>query len=610
MGEPEVPPESTPAKPKSERISESRLVRVAPRSLRSLLPSSKQRVAIVREIALPLILALVPLFWVLDASHRVSVMTLGRDQGIFQYIAWATSLGDVDYRDVRDVNGPLVHLIHRVFLFFGGADEHRFHVLDLSVTALSFAFLGACLPGLVARRAPSFLERIAWGIAAAVVLSAQYQLYLYWNQAQRESFCDWFFLASVGLQVARPARTARAASWQLVAIGALSSITWLGKPSFALFTVMQLGVLLVDRGERGRPAFALDRKARVLRFAMGAALGVAVPFLYLVRVGDPVAWAKITFHDVPQVYRYIWAKSAREILSQDGPLAVVQAGLASSAILIGLVAFRELPRRVLALALTPIVALVSLLAQHKGFGYHFHPLTAATHASWMAIVIALSERFRHSPRKRPLGRWLAIAAAAGYALEIASSMKGSPQLRDPWILAGGETAEKRSQKEYFDAFKTYDFFPWDLREGARYLASHTSPDARVQVYGMDPYLLFLAKRRSATPYIYAYDLNADAALDGGWSNRPSEPEMALIRGVRWSHEMDMLRKLRARPPEAFVFIDHSPLMSFADAWEDFRWCCPDSAKWVGGNYHAAKSFGEVHIWLRDDTTVPDAEGLP
>ena len=609
MAEPSRSTEPSPESGDGEdaRVSESKLKARAPRRTflaRVFLPTLKRRIAIVRQIALPLVLTLVPLFWVLDASHRASIMTLGRDQGIFQYIAWATSIGDVDYRDVRDVNGPLVHLIHRVFLMLGGEDEHRFHVLDLIVTALSFGAFGACLPGLVAKKTPSVLERIAWGIAGAVVLSAQYQLYLYWNQAQRESFCDWFFFASLGLQLAQPARTKKSAARRVIAIAALSSITWLGKPSFGLFTVMQLAVLLFDRD------VLLNRKERFKHFAIGSVIGLAVPFLYLVKVGDPIAWAKITFYDVPKVYRYIWAKSAREILSQDGPLALVQTGLASSAILCGLVAFRELPRRVLALALTPVVTLASILAQHKGFGYHFHPLTAATHGSWLVGVIALSERFRFTPRKKPLGRWIAVAAAAAFALEIASSMKGSPQLRDPWILAGGETPERRSEKEYFDWFKTYDFFPWDLREGATYLAASTSPNARVQVYGMDPYLLFLAKRRSATPYIYAYDLNADAALEGGWQNRPTEAEMDFIRGVRFTHEMDMLQKLKAAPPEAFVFIDRSPLMSYGDAWEDFRWCCPDSAKWVGANYHAAKTFGEVHVWLRDDSPVEDAEGLP
>ena len=73
----------------------------------------------------------------------------------------------------------------------------------------------------------------------------------------------------------------------------------------------------------------------------------------------------------------------------------------------------------------------------------------------------------------------------------------------------------------------------------------------------------------------------------------------------------MLARLKAAPPEAFVFIDRAPLISYQDAWEDFRHCCSESATWLAKNYHPAKSFGEVvHVWLRDDSPVPDAEGLP
>ena len=119
-----------------------------------LFSSPKAQVALVRRVLAPVLLALVPLFWVADATHRSSLTTLGRDQGIFQYIAWAVRHGDVDYRDVRDVNGPLTHLIHGVFLVLGGGDEHRFHVLELWATAVSFALVGACIPGLVTKRRP------------------------------------------------------------------------------------------------------------------------------------------------------------------------------------------------------------------------------------------------------------------------------------------------------------------------------------------------------------------------------------------------------------------------------------------------------------------------
>jgi hypothetical protein len=285
-------------------------------------------------------------------------------------------------------------------------------------------------------------------------------------------------------------------------------------------------------------------------------------------------------------------------------------GLAVSALLLGLVVMRALPRRALALGLAPACGVAVAIAQHKGFGYHFHPLTATTHMGVLVVIIMLGERFRGEPRRRPLGRFLTLGAAVAYALFVASSMRLSPHTRNVWILAGGETAERRSDKEYFDTFKSHDFFPWELRQGASWLAEVTGPNARVQTYGMDPYLLFLARRRAATPYIYAYDVNADAALDGGWSNRPTPPEQAHIKAVRAAHERDMLARLREAPPAAFVFVDRAPLTSWPDAWEDFRHCCTETADWVAAHYHAARSFGEVHVWLRDDSPVPDAEGLP
>lgn len=189
-------------------------------------------------------------------------------------------------------------------------------------------------------------------------------------------------------------------------------------------------------------------------------------------------------------------------------------------------------------------------------------------------------------------------------------MKGSPHIRNVWILAGGETPERRTREEYFNTFKSHDFFPWEMRQAATYLRQKTTESARVQVYGMDPYLLFLAQRKSATPYIYAYDLNDDAALDGGWSNRPTDLDVAHIKAARDAHEKDMLAKLEAAPPEAFVFIDRAPLISYPDAWEDFHHCCEVSAKWVATKYHPAKSFGEVHVWLRDDFAGEDERVIP
>jgi hypothetical protein len=148
-----------------------------------------------------------------------------------------------------------------------------------------------------------------------------------------------------------------------------------------------------------------------------------------------------------------------------------------------------------------------------------------------------------------------------------------------------------------------------MRETARYLREHTAPDDRVQEYGMDPYLLFLAQRRSSTPYIYAYDLDMDAALYGSdlpEGLHPDENESRRIRAIRDAHEEDFLARLKADPPAAFVFMDRAPLMTEdMDAWLDFAEHNATSAAWVAGRYKQTAVFGDDRVWLRRDR----AEGI-
>ena len=134
---------------------------------------------------------------------------------------------------------------------------------------------------------------------------------------------------------------------------------------------------------------------------------------------------------------------------------------------------------------------------------------------------------------------------------------------------------------------------------------------------MDSYLLFLAERMSATPYIYVYDLNADAALFGSWMPnglRPNWEQAGVIRAMRDAHERDLLVRLKKAPPAAFVFFDKSPLMSQPNAVADFTARCPESAAWTRANYRERAAFGEIHVWMRNDLDAPEVglqrEGAP
>ncbi len=563
---------------------------------------------LVRVLLVPLAVALPPLFWVAEATRRASLSTLGRDQGIFQYVAWALRHGARDYRDVRDVNGPLTHLVHVAFQALGGADEHRFRVLDLVVTGASFALVGACAPGLLSKRRPRRLDRAAWGLAGWVVLSGQYLLYGYWDIAQRESFFDWFMLPSVALQIVAHAPSARPYRARLmVVVGALSVVPWFGKPTYPVFTLAQIAVLLWD------DEIVSTRKTALAAFALGAAFGAASQLAFLVAYGDVGAYARIQLVDVPAMYRFIWPRAVADIFSE--PWRATQAifALVGSTVVMGLVSMGEMPRRAALLALVPMGALASVIAQAKGFPYHFHPVTSAVHMQWLAAAAWLSDRTRVARRRFAIARLFPLALGSLLALRIATAIVDSPHLRASWMLWGANTAEQRSKAEYFAHFPETDFFPFELRQAAEYLRRHTEPAERVQSYGMDPYVLFLAGRESATPYIYAYDLNADAALAGGTGGRPNPAQAARILAIRDANEADMLRRLETSPPAAFVFIDGSPLLSTFDAWEDFQSHCAHVAAWVRPRFREAARFGHDHVWLRLDrdpgSRAPDEERI-
>jgi hypothetical protein len=559
---------------------------------------------LLRSLVPPLAIALPPLFWVAEATRRASLTPLGRDQGIFQYIAWALTRGAVDYRDVRDVNGPLVHLVHMGLLALGGADEHRFRVLDLAVTGATFAWVGACVPGLRSRHAPDRVDRVAWALAGWVVLSGQYLLYGYWDLAQRESFFDWFMLPSVGLQLVaqaprRGADGPRRQARLLAVVGLLSVVPWSGKPTYAAFTLAQLAALLLDDG------LLLPRRKALIAFALGGAAGAAIPLTFLIWFGDARAFARIQLIDVPTMYRFIWSRAAADIFSN--PWCATQAifALVGGVGMLALILLGEMPRRAIAVALVPVCGLGSVVAQRKGFPYHFHPVTAAVHLQWLVFAAWLAERTRVAKRSSSIVRLAPVAAGLVIAFRVATAMEDSPHVRAVWLLWGGRTTEERTTREYFGHFPEPDFFPFEMRQTAAYLRRHTAPDDRVQVYGMDPYVLFLAERMSATPYLYAYDLNVDAALGGGTGGLPSDDQAARIRAFRAAHEADMLARLDARPPAAFVFLDRSPLLSDADAWDDFEAHCARAAAWVRARYRESARYGHDHVWLRLDLAPSD-----
>jgi hypothetical protein len=511
--------------------------------------------------------------WLADAAYRSTNSALGRDQGIFQYVAWAASQGEKLYRDVRDVNGPLVALLHLCLQKLGGDSARGFRTLDLVFTALTFAFAGACVPSL-SSRVVAWRERIPWALAAMVMLLAQYLTFGFWDTAQRESFFDWFLAIATGTILL--ARTGARGTRLLVVAGACSTAPVFGKPTYLLFTLAHAMTIALDHDSE------LPRGRRLLAFAAGGALTTIVMFGFLLAYGDVASWARITFSDVPAMYRFIWPRTPRAIVTMPGYALTAGVAVATTLLGIALVAMKRLPIRALAIVTMPTLGLVSVLVQAKGFPYHFHPVTFGIGLAGLALVFVVNEH----PRAPA---WLALAFATFFGVRAAMAAR----------MAGIYATWEHDAK-----YVRVDYFPESLAQAAAHLAATTKPDDRVQTYAMDAYVLFLAKRRSASPFIYAYDLNADAALNGSFDEdgpKPSPEEKARIQALRDGHERALVARVPERPPAAFVFVDKSPLMSSQDAISDFESHCPTAVTFVlppSGAYRETANFDGIRVWSR------------
>lgn len=554
-----------------------------------------------------LLVPLVALAW--NASYS----TIGRDQGIFQYIAWAVSQGDVDYKDVRDVNGPLTHLVHRIFLLFGSRDEHIFRSLDLAVTGAVFAFLGWMLPG-ISRKAntafeePSYVTRAFWSVASLVLLGAQYLHYLYWDLAQRESFSNWFMLpaALFALRALEPSfeldgDKKKARAWMIS--GALSGIAVFGKPTYAFFGIAIVFFLLLDREA------LLDRKQRFMAYALGVLVGVAAMVLFVVITGDLRAGASSYLGDA-RLYAMMWRRPAADIFTLPwGMKQHLWAGAAFGMTLL-LVLFRQAPTRLLLLPVLPIVGYAAIVVQGKGFPYHFHPVSAGLQLAGLGVWAWAFERTRSETLQGDSnGRKTAYAlahvgAAVGSLLVGRSLVESSPFRGATDLRIEGAHRETRETEKFFQRYRSHDFFPWEMREVAVYLKSRTDPRSKVQTYGVDPYLLFLAERKSASPFIYAFDLNFDASAAGARDQIRDPSELSEMLGrlekKRADHEAEMLEIFIEAPPAAFVFFDHAPFLSDPDALVDFATHNPKAASYLETNYELTKKVGPLRVWLRKD----------
>jgi hypothetical protein len=305
------------------------------------------------------------------------------DATIFHFIGNQVLLGEIPYRDIFDINMPLVYGLHAALVLAGGTGDLAWRIFDLSALAL----MVLCVCGL--------LRPAGWPaaiLAAAMILTVHLLLGAY-SAGQRDFLMAIAAVATAwgAASVAENPGPRRAV---LFAVGACAMAAASIKPTGILllaFPVVTIGHL----------------KLRDLMWTAGGALSVALAvFGTLALMGGFPAFVAMLFDLLP---RYA-AISDPPLLAAFAPLPLLLplAALAFAAAM----SLSRLPTpRLRAMMAITLFGMIHLIAQRKGFFYHIYPLAAGL-ACWGSWQLA----------RLPAG-WALIFLAATLLISVSSARK-------------------------------------------------------------------------------------------------------------------------------------------------------------------------------------------
>ena len=431
-----------------------------------------------------------------------------RDEGEYAYIAWRVLEGDVPYRDAFDQKPPGVFVAYlAAFTLFGPSVEavHGFMYVWTAFTALALY--------LVMRR---LADPLAAGFAVLLFSIVSIDPSVLATAANTEIFMLLPMVASLA-SLLRALDSPRARAWRACGVRG-GAACWFKPVAVANALFLAVAVVL-DARARGR---GIREVAPALAWlGLGAAAASAPVLLYFALMG---AWQPF----VDAVFLHNLAYSQRV------PLA---AGLRHAAFWMA----RQLPSLwliwVLAAAGLALPRLAGrrawailagfLLASAAGVsvGFYFRPhyfIQALPALAALASLPLAAVTRRVLERGAPLVAWAAFGV-----LGIAVAAAPVVGFRHTLWAGSGDAVSRR----------IYGLNPFVESERiARYIERTSDPDDTVYIVGSEPQILFHARRRSATRYIFFYPLTAsfdDAA----------------------ERQREVIRAVTERPPRYVVWAD-------------------------------------------------------
>ena len=413
-------------------------------------------------VAVPVVCALIV---VAVRLHRLDV-ALERDEGEYAYIAQMFLRGEAPYTEAYTMKLPGVPLCYALAFVVFGETTRAIHLAGLiadMLSALSIAWLCrsvAAPDGRASRALPA--------IAASCFMVLSSLLCFEGFTANCEKFVVVFVASSFAVFAASRARAA------IFGAGLLMGMAFLCKQQ-ALPLLVLLCAMAGLRGGTGRPRL-FDRAV----FVLCAGFGILTPYIATI---ISAIWLDVFdafwFQTVSYASKYVgiseepmrlFLKVARRMAAQ--PLlwfAVVG------------VVLLPIARSIIVGARWTVVLWFVGAALALSIGLHFRPhyffyITAPLAVA--AGTLAVSSR------------WFSLALNVCLLATL-------------WLNSGNFFL--RTDEEVSEAVYRQTIFN-DAIHVAELLAVETAPDERVLILGSEPELLFLANRRSVTPYIYFYPL--------------------------------------------------------------------------------------------------------
>jgi hypothetical protein len=271
------------------------------------------------------------------------------DGGFFHFLGAQILLGAVPYRDLFDINFPLIFLLHTAVIAVGGTSDWAFRLFDLGTLALV---------GVLAAALAWPAGRILAALAALSIVCA-HLMFGPLAAGQRDYVLLVPALAAALLSAYACKKPARR-FLLLMAVGVVSGLAALIKPTGALLAFLPF---LGSRFRWPDAAWILGGASAVAvaAFSTLVAAGAMGPFFTAMTVGLPI-------------YTNIQPHSIGELLLALGwtlPSKGVRWGFATA----GLVGLRraQTPRTRIMVGLT-VFGLTHFLVQRNGYWYHIYPL--------------------------------------------------------------------------------------------------------------------------------------------------------------------------------------------------------------------------------------------